>query len=293
MDTTERIQKAIDYIEGRLFEPIFLQDVAERAFFSPYHFYRLFQAMAGYTLKEYIRRRRLSVASEILRTTEISILELAFKCQYESQEAFTRAFKKEFGRNPGDFRKRKASFRTFLPMDVKNNRLKGEMEMVEVQPKIVDKAEFLVIGPAIKCTIEGEENIKRIPLFWEEEMGKDTLKNVPNVANENTCYGICTDFESPNFTYMIAMEVSSLDNIPDDMIGRKIPAATYAVFTAKGPITKAVQDATRYIYSTWLPESGYEHAMTADLEVYDERSQPDSDTAEVDIYIPIVKSEAV
>ncbi|MEJ2563456.1 MAG: GyrI-like domain-containing protein [Anaerolineales bacterium] len=66
--------------------------------------------------------------------------------------------------------------------------------------------------------------------------------------------------------------------------------ATYAVFTARGPCTKAIQDTTRYIYSTWLPESGYEHAMTADLEVYDERCS-DDDTSEVDIYIPIVKSE--
>jgi AraC family transcriptional regulator len=74
------------------------------------------------------------------------------------------------------------------------------------------------------------------------------------------------------------------------MIGRVIPAATYAVFTARGPCTKAIQDTTRYIYSTWLPESGYEHAMTADLEVYDERCK-DDDTSEVDICIPIVKSE--
>jgi len=290
METVERMQNAINYIEDRLFEPIQLQDVAEQAYFSPYHFYRMFQAMAGYSLKEYIRRRRLSEATEKLRTTEISILELAFMCQYESQEAFTRAFKKEFGRNPGDFRKHKASFRSFLPMDVTNNRLKGEKEMVEIQPQIVNKSEFLVIGPAIKCTTEDDENIKRIPLFWEEAMQKGMLERIPNVVDEQICYGICLDFESPNFAYMIAREVDSHEGIPDDMIGRTIPAATYAVFTAKGPITKAVQDATRYIYSTWLPESGYEHAMTADLEVYDERRMSDEDQSEVDIYIPIVKS---
>jgi AraC family transcriptional regulator len=290
METVERIQKAIDYIEECLFESIQLQDVAAQAFFSPYHFYRLFQAMAGCSLKEYIRRRRLSEATEKLRTTEISILELAFMCQYESQEAFTRAFKKEFGRNPGGFRKRKASFRSFLPMDVANNRLKGELDMVAIEANIVEKAEFLVMGPAIKCTTEDDENIKRIPLFWEEAMQKGMLERIPNTVDEQTCYGICLDFESPNFTYMIAREVDSLDGIPDDMIGRTIPAATYAVFTAKGPITKAVQDATRYIYSTWLPESGYEHAMTADLEVYEDRRMSDDGQSEVDICIPIVKS---
>jgi AraC family transcriptional regulator len=90
---------------------------------------------------------------------------------------------------------------------------------------------------------------------------------------------------------MIAHEVERTDQVPDEMIARTIPAGTYAVFTAKGPVTKAVQDATRYIYSTWLPESGYEHGMTADLEVYDERRITGDDQSEVDIWIPIVKKE--
>ena len=203
MDYVERVQQAIDYIEDRLFEPILLQDVAEQAFFSPYHFYRLFQAMAGYTLKEYIPRRRMSEATEMLRTTQISILELAFMCQYESQESFTRAFKKEFGRNPGNFRARKASFRSFLPLDVINNRMKGDIEMADMKPKILAKEAFLVIGPAIRVSTENEENFKRIPLFWEEVMQKDMLRQIPNVINQNTSFGFCMDFDESRFTEFI------------------------------------------------------------------------------------------
>ena len=188
MDYAERIQKAIDFIEERLFEPIRLIDVADEAFCSLYHFHRQFQGMTGYSLKEYIRRRRLAEASEALRNTQISILELALQCQYESQEAFSRAFKKEFGRNPGNFRARRASFRSFLPLDVINNRMKGDLEMADVKPKILTKEAFLVIGPAIRVSTENQENFKRIPLFWEEVMQKDMLPQIPSVINQNTLW---------------------------------------------------------------------------------------------------------
>lgn len=70
------------------------------------------------------------------------------------------------------------------------------------------------------------------------------------------------------------------------MAGRTVPAAKYAVFTAKGPVPQAIQDTWRYIYSSWLPKSGCERAETEDFELYDERCTHD-EGAEVDIYIPI------
>ncbi len=290
MDYIERIQKAVDYIEAHLFELINLKTVADQAFCSLYHFHRIFQAMSDYSLKEYIRKRRLIEVSEELRNTDKNILELALKCQYESQESFSRAFKKEFGRNPGDFRKNRASFRSFSPLNIKSIHRKGVKTMKKIEPKIIIRDQFLVIGPAICTTVENEENFKKIPLFWEETIGKNLLTKIPNRTDEGVCYGICMEMEEDHFTYMIGCEVKSLNNIPDNMIGRIIPKASYAVFTARRPITKAVQDTTTYIYKSWFPESGYEHASTPEFELYDERRMPENeDKAEVDIYIPIEK----
>ena len=162
--------------------------------------------------------------------------------------------------------------------------------MADMKPKILAKEAFLVIGPAIRVSTENEENFKRIPLFWEEVMQKDMLRQIPNVINQNTSFGFCMDFDESRFTYMIAMEVDSLDGVPDDMIGRTIPEATYAVFTAKGPVVKSIQETMRFIYSKWFPESVYKHAMTPEFELYDERCHvEDVELAEVDIYIPVDK----
>ena len=164
--------------------------------------------------------------------------------------------------------------------------------MADIKPRILTKEAFLVIGPAMRLSTENEQNIKRIPLFWEEVMQKNLMQQIPNAVNKETSYGLCMDYDKDRFTYMIAMEVDSLDSVPDDMIGRTIPEATYAVFTARGPIVKAVQDTVRFIYSTWFPESGYEHAMTPEFELYDERCHvEDEESSEVDIYIPVNKKD--
>ena len=284
MNYFERVQNAVDFIEVNLNEPLDLKEVARAAGFSLYHFHRVFQAASGYTLKEYIRKRRLAEAALELRNTKKGILDIALDYGYESQEAFTRAFQKETGRVPGDFRKTRSSFRSFPVLDINLKTKKGDIIMIE--PKIVEKEGFMVIGPAIRTTGDNEENFKRIPNFWIECNNNKVFETIPNLINNNTCYGICLDMKGNEFTYMAAVEVSTLEQIPENMIGREIPRAKYAIFTARGPVTQAVQDMTRYIYGEWVSKSEYSLAESPDFELYDERFN-DSDDCEVDIYVPI------
>ncbi|MBN2040860.1 MAG: AraC family transcriptional regulator [Spirochaetes bacterium] len=284
MNYIKRVQNAIDYIENNLSETLDLNDIAGVAGCSLFHFHRIFQATSGYTLKEYIRKRRLAEAAQELRSNKRGILDLALDYGYESQEAFTRAFQKETGRTPGEFRKTRSSFRSFTSLDINLLKNKGDTNMIEA--KIVEKESFLVIGPAIRATSEQEENFKKIPVFWTECLKNKVLETIPNTIKNNACYGICLDPKSNEFTYMIAAQVSTLEEIPDNMIGREIPGGKYAVFTAKGPATQAVQDLTRYIYGEWISGSGYSLAERPDFELYDERSNY-GDDSEVDIYIPV------
>ena len=112
-------------------------------------------------------------------------------------------------------------------------------------------------------------------------------EKIPNLVNKRTLFGVCTDL-NPNgsFSYLAGCEVSSLENIPKGMIGKMIPAAKYAVFTAKGKIPEKVQEITRTIYGEWLNQSVYERSDTEDLEVYEE-ARLNLPEPEVDIYIPI------
>jgi AraC-like DNA-binding protein/DNA gyrase inhibitor GyrI len=100
MNYYERIQQALDYIEENLTEPIELDALAAEAGMSLAVFYRLFYSLAGYTVKDYIRRRRLSYASMMLANTKMRIIDISLDCQFESQEAFTRAFRHRLGYTP-------------------------------------------------------------------------------------------------------------------------------------------------------------------------------------------------
>ncbi|MBP1157386.1 MULTISPECIES: helix-turn-helix transcriptional regulator [unclassified Paenibacillus] len=91
------------YNEHRRKNELYLETIAQYTAISKYHFHRLFHSNVGMTLTSYIRRRRLSNAASELITTERRILEIALDYQFESQEAFTRAFKKLFHMTPGQY----------------------------------------------------------------------------------------------------------------------------------------------------------------------------------------------
>ena len=161
-----------------------------------------------------------------------------------------------------------------------------------MEPRIITKSGFTVIGMELKTTINDGRNFKEIPAFWGEIMQQDMLSKIPNKSNDAVSLGICLDFkqEDGSFSYIIACEVSSTDDIPEEMITKTIPDAEYAVFTCKGPLPDSIQNMVKYIHDEWFQKSEYNHAGTAEFELYDERCTGGVD-CEVDIYVPVVKTE--
>ena len=130
-----------------------------------------------------------------------------------------------------------------------------------MEPKIISKKAFPVIGIELKTTTHEGKNFVEIPQFWQQVIQKKQIKNIPNKKQPGTVLGICLDFRADGaFTYIIGSEVTSTDNVPDDMVSKKIPDAKYAVFTACGKIPDSIQDKTKYIYQEYLPKSKYQHA---------------------------------
>ena len=105
MEYTKVIKKAMNYIENNLKKEIRTEDIADSAGFSKYHFQRVFKRETGLNLYEYIQKRRLAEASSLLLNSNIRILDIAVYLCFESQEVFTRAFKKVYGLPPGQYRK--------------------------------------------------------------------------------------------------------------------------------------------------------------------------------------------
>jgi AraC family transcriptional regulator len=158
-----------------------------------------------------------------------------------------------------------------------------------VEPRIISKDAFYVIGVELKTTTQNGRNFEEIPAFWEKIIANGLLEKIPNKRDAYISLGICMDMkEDGSFLYIIGTEVTSTENLPDGMVVKLIPSATYAVFTARGEIPSSIQKMVRYINKEWLPESNYQLANTPDFELYDERSMSGANV-EVEIYVPVIK----
>ncbi|MCE4049106.1 MULTISPECIES: AraC family transcriptional regulator [Bacillaceae] len=102
---SQMIRQSVEFIETNIHEPLSLSILAKEAGFSKYHFHRIFQKEIGVSASEYIRYRRLANAAHMLLYTDEKIIDIAFYYHFESQESFTRSFKKYYQIPPGQYRK--------------------------------------------------------------------------------------------------------------------------------------------------------------------------------------------
>ncbi|MCM3766408.1 GyrI-like domain-containing protein [Neobacillus niacini] len=163
-----------------------------------------------------------------------------------------------------------------------------------MEPKLVTKPAFHIIGYELKTKNEYGQNNKDIPEFWEQYMRNNLGCNIPNPLHPNVELGICTDFnpETGEFVYVIGMEVEEGTQAADGMVYRDFPELEYAVFTTpksdEGSFVASIQSTWKYIFTEWFPQSGYEHHGSIEFELYDERCYG-SENKQIDIYIPVKK----
>ena len=285
MNYTHYIRVSLEYIERRLTKRIELEDVADRACFSLFHFHRLFTQVTGCTMKDYIRRRRLSEAARELVDTPESIRAIAARYGFESQESFTRAFKRQFRITPGRLRREKLPFPYMQPFRIRE---KPNQQGVTMEPKFVELGELTVVGMVCRTTSRNNS----IPDLWSRF--NPHCGSVANPLYSKTALGVCYYVDMENFDddtefdYLAGVPVSNVDKLPEGMEVHTIPPALYAVFTHKGPLS-TLGDTYQQIFGTWL--EGYRLAPADQIEWYDERFDPASEDSELDIYIPVLSRE--
>lgn len=279
------LMRALAYIEDHLSDDISLEELADTANYSPWHFHRLFTAYIGYGVGEYVRRRRLSEASRELVFCEHPIRDIAHKYRFESQAAFTRALKAYCGKTPGVLRTSKGPLIRFSPINftqsIKHYR-KGAMMQ---NPRILHRNACQVVGLAGQFTMENNS----IPQLWDEFNKRD--KEIPH-ANHDAAIGICfhdDDYQAGKpFTYMAAFAVTDISEIPLGMVSHQIQAGEYAVFEHVGALD-TLNQTYDMIYREWLPSSEYEMDKRDDLEIYDERFVYGAPESVMEIWIPVRK----
>ncbi len=103
-DYVERINRAIDYVVGNLAEPLNLEEVGKAAGFSPFHFHRVFKALLGETLNQFVKRQRLERALYLMsHAPQRSLTDVALDCGFASSSDFSRSFKQHYGQAPSAF----------------------------------------------------------------------------------------------------------------------------------------------------------------------------------------------
>ncbi|XXM72155.1 effector binding domain-containing protein [Lysinibacillus sphaericus] len=281
MEMLQRMNDCIDYIEENLQEKIELDELAHITLSSKFHFQRMFHIVTGFTVADYIRRRRLTLAAQELTDTGRRVIDVAFQYGYETPEAFSKAFRKVHGVSPSAVRESGASLKAF-PRISFQIQLKGEKEM---DYKIVHRESFNVIGKGLRMKTADGENHQEIPRFWGELNQNGTSRAICSEAGRSEMMGICMEFNHPEeeFTYFIGAES---EGAGDTFESKKIPAATWAVFTSIGPMPHAIQHVWERIYSEWFPSTGYEHAGGPEFELYPSGNVEDGDYRS-EVWIPI------
>ena len=279
MEWIDRLNEAICYIEDHLSDKIDYEELGRIACCSSYHFQRMFTYMAGVSLSEYIRRRKMSLAAVALQNGE-KIIDVAGIYGYESPTAFNRAFQSIHGIAPSAVKSGGVSVKSYPPITFRIT-IKGAEEM---NYRVETKDAFRIIGVSHPLDKEIEKNFSVVPDMWQKAAVNGTIQKLAELMDTPPMglLGVSTCSDPEQWRYFIAVSSTQSTEEFEEFI---IPAATWAIFHGTGA-NQSIQELEQRIVTEWLPTSGYEYANAPDIEVY---LNPDPQNAEYEVWIPVTK----
>ncbi len=250
------VLKALWFIESHSRRELDLEQVARASCISRYHLSRAFAEVYGVSIMRYVRLRRLSESAKRLAAGAPDILSIALENGYGSHEAFSRAFKKEFGVTPETVRSN---------ADLSSLNLTEAIVMTtpELPPLELPRVEFLNEMTFVGLVQRYDrESLAGIPNQWQRFT--PLIRSIPNQVGYDS-FGVRYNLdEDGNFDYMSGVPVRGEGDYPTELVQLKLPAQKYAVFSHKGHLSE-VRSVVAAIWSGALSESGYEPAEGAML----------------------------
>jgi AraC family transcriptional regulator len=274
------VSKALWYIESHFAQEVSLEDVAKVSGVSRFYMSRAFATLVGISMQSYLRGRRLSEAARKLADGADDILAVALNFGYGSHEAFTRAFRDQFGVTPESVRANGHVRDLALVPPI---RLEQAMATQLAAPRFEDHGPMLVVGLMERYT---QATRAGIPAQWQRFIPH--IGHVPGQSNADA-YGVCynTDDEA-NMDYLCGVEVRNFANVPKDLERLRIASHHYAVFEHREHIS-SLQETYKTIFGQWLPASGYEMADAPLFERYPPSFDGRTGAGGLEVWVPVEK----
>jgi len=294
MEGIKHLNQIIDYIDEHICEDIDMLCLATMAGCSSNYLQRVFAFVAGISLSEYIRRRRLTLAALDLQKSNIKIIDLAMKYGYGSPDAFTRAFQRIHGITPTLARSKDMMLKSFSKL-VFDLTLNGEKPL---NYKFVRKEAFELIG--IGLFIDSDHMTEDIQFFWQESYSNGTCKRLYEYSNGERLFDVVAYSEDSEdsegrTSFHIAYENNAkVKDMIEPFEILNIPELDWVIFTLEETLDIAeasMEKSTQYtealwnkVYSEWLPNSGYIDG-TPIIEVFNANT--------IELWIPVVRDSSL
>jgi AraC family transcriptional regulator len=271
------VSKAIWFVEGHLTQEFDLEDVASVAGLSRHHLVRAFGWTTGRSVMRYVRARRLTEAARRLAADRPEILPVALDAGYGSHEAFTRAFRDQFGLTPEQVRARAR----LEDLQLTEPLMLEDMPLPHLAaPRTEQRPGFRVAGLIQR---HDHEASAAIPIQWSRFA--PWLGHIPGQVGWTT-YGVIFDADDEGADYMCAVEVDSSGAVPAELVVRTLAPQTYAIFAHGGHITE-IRSVWIAIWREALPKLDRKPAAAPSFERYGENFDPRTGNGGFEIWIPV------
>lgn len=245
----EPIYRTIQFIECHLSEEITVGQMADAAGYSVFHFIRTFNQIVHLTPCDYLMRRRLTEAAQRLVNSNWRIIDIAQDFCFNSQEGFTRVFKKMFHITPGQVQKKK-NIVIYDQMPAKTMEDLRYLNSRRFQPpKLVNEENIFLKG--LMTVLDTDDEIQR----QQRDHLKQDLTLLTGFNPENGMYEVFTSsgIHWENQYFFAGFKGSELEMESANLVDKTIPAGLYAIINA---VEEDRSLALRYVHSTWVPSSG-------------------------------------
>lgn len=278
MRDTDLMRRVVEYIDANLGEELSLYDIAGRAGYSVPHFYRLFKAATGWTVGEFVTKRRLERAAEALRAGGRTVADIAYEFGFGSHDVFTRAFIRAYGTPPSRFRKYGAvsvptqCVTACLPVD----NMPVDITFTEVRPDA-----FYVTG--MRCSAMQWDEDLAIGKLWSAFLPR--VEEIDGRTLPLVMMGLCEPEQTPSgrFTYMAAVRTQPGACVPPGMVVRQVRAQRFV--EARIPDSMGVREAYELTIAR-AQQGGTTVDDYDNIEVYEEVFRDPADHSFI-LWIPI------